>query len=80
MVKMLFLASRYNLSDELVEDCIYDRASFQEFLDIDITTENVPDATTLCRFRTFLNDNGLQEDIFQIINYVLEKAGLMVKE
>jgi IS5 family transposase len=27
-----------------------------------------------------LNDNGLQEDIFQIINYVLEKAGLMVKE
>lgn len=80
MIKMYFLANWYNLSDELVEDCIYDRASFQEFLDINIATDNIPDSTTLCRFRAFLNKNWLQEDIFQILNDMLDKAGLIIKE
>lgn len=79
MIKMYFISCRYNLSDELVEDCIYDRASFQEFLDLNILTGNIPDATTLCRFRVFLNENSLQEDIFQMINEVLDNAWLMIK-
>jgi len=33
------------IQDEAVEDAIYDRLSFQEFLGIDTLSSNVPDAT-----------------------------------
>ena len=57
MIKMYFLSLWYNLSDELAEEHIYDRSSFQQFLDIDITSEQIPDATTLCRFRKHMNES-----------------------
>jgi IS5 family transposase len=73
MIKMHFLSLWYNLSDELIEDHIYDRASFQQFLDIDITTENIPDATTLCRFRKHLNDYGLPKQMMDMCNDILKE-------
>ena len=35
-LKMYFLSLRYNLSDVQTEESIYDRASFQYFMDINI--------------------------------------------
>ena len=40
---------------------------------------NVPDETTLCRFRNRLIDNGLDDILFLEINNQLEKSGLKVK-
>lgn len=79
MIKMHFLSLWYNLSDELVEEHIYDRASFQQFLDIDITTENIPDATTLCRFRKHLNEHKLPEKMLNICNDILKEKGIMIE-
>jgi IS5 family transposase len=69
---MYCLQQRYNLADPAVEDAIYDRISFQKFLDIDIVIDQIPDETTICRFRKLLNDHELQKVIFDLINKKLE--------
>lgn len=56
---MYFLSLRYNLSDVQTEESIYDRASFQYFMDINILDKNIPDATTLCDFRLHLDAHNL---------------------
>jgi IS5 family transposase len=54
--------------------------SFQKFLDLDVLAQNVPDESTICRFRHFLEDNRLQRKMFRVLNAVLENAGLLMKE
>ena len=41
----------FNLSDEGTEDAIYDSYAMRSFLGINFMTEQVPDATTLLKFR-----------------------------
>lgn len=78
MVKMYLLSLWYNLSDIESEDAIYERSSFQRFMDIDITTDQIPDSTTLSLFRNHLNDHGLQKKILDIINDLLKQHGLIL--
>lgn len=80
LLKMMMLQQWYNLSDEWVEENIYDRYSFQLFCDINIGDEKVPDATTLCRFRKHCTDSKLQEKIFKIVNKKLEEKGIICKQ
>lgn len=42
MLKIYFLQQWYGLSDPGMEEAIYDRASFQKFLEIDLLTHGVP--------------------------------------
>jgi len=58
-IRMYFLSQRFNLSDILAEENIYDRLSFQYFMNIDVTKDQIPDSTTLCNFRHFLEEKGL---------------------
>jgi IS5 family transposase len=71
---MYCLQQWHNLADPSLEEAIYDRISFQKFLDIDIVDDQIPDETTLCRFRKLLTDNELQKKILELINEKLEKA------
>lgn len=80
MLKIYFLQLWYNLSDPWVEDAIYDRVSFQKFLDLDLLADSVPDETSILNFRHFLEQHRLQERIFRVINRVLDEKGLLVKE
>jgi len=80
MLKIYFLQQWYNLSDPGAEEAIYDRNSFQKFLKIDLLSDNVPDETTILNFRHSLEENNLQKKFFKIMNKVLEKNGLIVKE
>ena len=47
MLRMYLLQVWFNLSDEGVEDAIYDSYAFRKFMKIDFAEEQVPDATTL---------------------------------
>lgn len=80
MLKIYFLQQWYNLSDPAAEEAIYDRNSFQRFLDLDLLADNVPDETTILNFRHFLEENKIQEKFFKIMNKVLEKNNLIIKE
>lgn len=80
MLRIYFLQQWYNLSDPAAEEAIYDRNSFQKFLGIDLLSETVPDETTILNFRHLLEAHGLQEKFFEVVNEMLEKKGLMMKE
>lgn len=67
-----------NLSDEGIEDSIYDSYAMRSFIHIDFNEQQVPDATTLLRFRHMLEANKLGEKIFADVTDRLDKAGLMM--
>jgi transposase, IS5 family len=75
MLRMLLLQSWFNLSDEGVEDTIYDSYAMKHFMGIDFVKEQVPDATTLCRFRKRLTENGIQQKIFESIYHFMDEHG-----
>ena len=79
MLRMFLLQAWFNLSDEAMEDAIYDSYAFRTFLNIDYITEQVPDATTLCKFRKLLVDNGIAKTFFESINCLLEEHGHIMR-
>ena len=79
MLRMYLLQSWFNLSDEAVEDSIYDSYSFRTFMKIDFTTEQAPDATTLCKFRKLMVDNGIAQLFNEAVNRCLLHHGHMLR-
>jgi transposase, IS5 family len=78
MLKMHFLQHWFNLADEACEDALYDSAAFRSFVGIDLGSERAPDATTLLKFRRWLERHQLGETLFAAINQHLQKAGITV--
>ena len=72
---MYLLQVWFNLSDEGVEDAIYDSYAFRKFMGVDFVEEQVPDATTLLKFRHLLEENHLGEEFFKAINRVMDATG-----
>ena len=75
MLRMYLLQVWFNLSDEGVEDAIYDSYAFRKFMKIDFAEEQVPDATTLLKFRHLLERNHLGEAFFEAIKRVMDESG-----
>jgi IS5 family transposase len=76
MFKSLLLQQWYQLSDAELEEALADRLSFRKFAGMRLD-EQVPDHTTLCRFRGKLV--GLEQALFAAIGKQLEAKGLMIK-
>ncbi len=80
MLRMYIAQQCFGLSDEGVEDAIYDSQAIRGFVGIDLTHESAPDATTLLKFRRLLEKHKLTERIFDEINGHLASKGLMMRE
>lgn len=78
MLRMYLMQIWFNLSDEGIEDSIYDSYAMRSFMHIDFHEQQVPDATTLLKFRHMLETNKLGEKLFDDVNSRLDKAGLMM--
>jgi IS5 family transposase len=78
MFKALLLQSLYGLSDAELEEALFDRLSFRRFVGLRLE-ENVPDHTTICRFRTLLVEAGLLERLFGELDRQLDQAGLILR-
>ena len=78
MVRALLLQQWYSLSDPELEEALSDRLSFRRFAGLSLE-EEVPDHSTLSRFRSQLVKQGLSARVFDEINRQLERRGLMVK-
>ena len=79
MLRMYLLAQWFNLSDEGVEDAIYDSYAFRKFMKIDFLGEDqAPDATTLCKFRGLLHEHGVTKLLFDTIKTYLERHGKLM--
>lgn len=78
MLRMMLLQDWFNLSDEGLEDAIYDSIAMQDFMRINFLDEQVPDATTLLHFRHLLEKHNLMKGMFDELQRILEKAGLIM--
>ena len=78
MLRMYLLQIWFGLSDEGTEDAIYDSYAMRSFLGLNFMMEQVPDATTLLKFRHLLEEHNLCEELFNDIKARLDKAGLMM--
>ena len=79
MLRMYLLQCWFNLSDEGVEDAIYDSYAMRKFMGINFLEQDVPDATTLLHFRHLLEEHGIGKLFFDAINRCLERAGRMMR-
>jgi len=79
MLRRYFLQQWYSLSDERLEDAIYDSQAMRKFVGIDLSREQVPDATTLLKFRRLLEDNQLTKAIFERVKLHLGERGLLMR-
>jgi len=79
MLRMYLLQCWFTLLDEGVEDAIYDSYAMRKFMGIKFLEMDVPDATTLLKFRHLLEEQGLEKLFFDAINRCLERAGRMMR-
>lgn len=77
MFKAVLLGQWHGLSDAELEESLRVRLDFMMFTGLE---GDVPDESTLCRFRNRLVEKGLDKALFAEINRQLEKIGLKVKE
>ena len=80
MLRVYFLAQWYGLADEALEDTIYDSQAMRNFAGIDLSSQRVPDATTLLGFRHLLEARGLTGGILAEVNAHLEEKHLLLRE
>jgi len=79
MLRMYLLQSWFNLSDEGLEDAIYDSYAMRKFMGINFCEEQAPDATTLLKFRHLIEEHKIAEKLFNAIKYVIEQSGYMMR-
>lgn len=80
MLRMYVAQNCFGLSDEGIEDAIYDSQAIRRFVGIDLAREAAPDATTLLKFRRLLEEKGLTDSIFNAINAHLAEKGLFLRQ
>ena len=78
MLRMYLMQNWFNLSDIGIEEAIYDSYAMRSFMHIDFTDQQVPDATTLLKFRHMIEKNRIGEKIFADVNKRLDESGLMM--
>lgn len=79
LFKALLLQAWYGLSDAELEFRLGDSLAFGRFVGLSLD-DDVPDHTTLCRFRNRLVTARLLETLFDELDRQLEAAGLILKQ
>jgi transposase, IS5 family len=77
-LKCLILQYLYDLSDPALEDALIDRLSFQRFVGITFDTD-IPDYSTIWRFRERLIKAGILETIFAEVLRQIDEKGLILR-
>ena len=78
VLRMYLLQCWFSLSDEGVEEAIYDSYAMRKFMGINFFEQDVPDATTLLHFRHLLEDTGIGRLFSDAVSRGLEGAGRMM--
>lgn len=80
MLKTTVAQNCFGLSDEGMEDAIYDSQAIRGFVGVDLSCESAPDSTTILNFRHLLEEHKLTKAIFDKINEYLTAQGLLLRE
>jgi IS5 family transposase len=79
MLRIYFMQHWFNLSDPQAEDSLYDIESMRRFAGIELHGHDIPDESTILRFRHLLEQHQLTERIFAEIRTLLEERRLLLK-
>src|ERR1700691_5326050 len=79
MLSIYFMQNWFNLSDPQAEDSLYDIESMRRFAGIELLGHDIPDESTILRFRHLLEEHRLTEQIFAEIRTLLEEKRLLLK-
>lgn len=79
MLRMYLLQVWFSLSDEGVEEAIYDSYAMRRFLGLDFVVEQVPDATTLLAFRHLLEKHKLGEKLLEAQDEIFDEQGWIMR-
>ena len=78
----------FSLSDEGCEDAVYDSLAVRKFVGISVNETDIPDKSTICRFRNLLIEHNIQQKIFdhplvwalhKLVNSLTDKGLIMKK-
>lgn len=78
-LRCFFLQKWFNLSDPMLEEMLNDRISFRQFVGLSQMERGI-DSTTMADFRKRLNEAGLAEKLFDLVNEELSERGMILKE
>lgn len=79
MLRVYFLQQWFNLSDPQAEESLYDSESMRRFAGIELGETEVPDESTILRFRHLLEEHQLTRAIFEAVRALLEERRLYLK-
>ncbi len=79
MLRIYFMQQWFNLSDPGAEEALYDSNSMRRFAGIELADDDVPDESTILRFRHLLEKHKLTEAIFAEVRTLLEERRLLLK-
>lgn len=79
-LRMYIAQQSLGLSDEGIDDVIYDSQEIPKFVDFDLRRVFVPDAITPFKFRNLLEKNKHTHAIFTSVNDHLAARGLLLRE
>ena len=78
MLRIHFLQQWFNLSDPAMEEALYDTPMFREFAGLDMGEDNLPDESTILRFRHLLEKNNLSLQLLATVNATLTAKGCLL--
>lgn len=79
LFKMMLLQTWYNLSDPQVEEMVNENLSAMRFCELELE-DDVPDHSTLSRFRKELVEKKAMDRLLRKINNQLKDKGIMIKQ
>ena len=79
MLRIHFLQQWFNLSDPAMEEALSDTPMFREFAGLDMGEDNLPDESTILRFRHLLEKHQLSLQLLATVNATLTAKGLLLK-
>lgn len=80
MLRIYFLQQWYALSDPAAEEALYDMESMRRFAHLDLTSDSIPDESSILNFRRMIEDHNLGKAIFEKINAYLVDKGIRVSK
>lgn len=80
MLRIYFMQHWFDLSDPAAEDALYDSESMRRFAGIELDADEIPDESTILRFRHLLEKHGLTRAIFEEVGSLLQERGLLLKQ
>ena len=78
MFRIYLMRQWYGLGGPAMEENLYDMEALRRFAGVDLGS--VPDETTICKFRHYLEEHNLTEELFEESKRHLEELGLILNE